>query len=86
MGIYYFYILDEQFGLGFIKICTYAPWPAKVWLNGHEWTKRQATRLGVGFAALSNGFQACDQPERRQAVCESFAPSMCGRSLTAGWR
>jgi hypothetical protein len=37
VGTYYFYILDREFGPGFIKICTYAPWPAKVWLNGHEW-------------------------------------------------
>ena len=31
---------------GFIKICTYFPYPAKVWLNGHEWAKRHADRRG----------------------------------------
>ena len=35
-----------SFGPGFIKICTYFPYPAKVWLNGHEWAKRQARRRG----------------------------------------
>ena len=25
VGAYYFYILDPEFGPGFIKICTYAP-------------------------------------------------------------
>ena len=74
VGIYYFYILDPDFGPGFIKICTYAPWPAKVWLNGHEWAKRQATRAGLAFTALSNGFASCDQPERLQAICDSFGP------------
>lgn len=44
VSTYYFYVLDEQFGPGFIKICSYFPYPAKVWLNGHEWAKRQATR------------------------------------------
>jgi len=47
---------------------------AKVWLNGHEWAKRQAVRAGIEFAALSNGFAACDQPERLRAVCDSFGP------------
>jgi hypothetical protein len=74
VGIYYFYILDPEFGPGFIKLCTYAPWPAKVWLNGHEWAKRQAARAGIEFQALSNGFASCDQPERLQAVCDSFGP------------
>ena len=31
---YYFYIWDEFWGSGFIKICAYFPYPAKVWLNG----------------------------------------------------
>jgi hypothetical protein len=74
VGIYYFYILDPDFGPGFIKIGTYAPYSAKVWLNGHEWAKRQATHAGVAFTALSNGFAACDQPERLQAICDTFGP------------
>jgi hypothetical protein len=74
VGIYYFYILDPEFGPGFIKICTYAPWPAKVWLNGHEWVKRQAVRIGVEFRALSNGFASTPEPERLQAICDSFGP------------
>jgi hypothetical protein len=55
VGIYYFYVLDPEFGPGFIKLCTYAPWPTKVWLNGNEWAKRQAARVGIAFTALSNG-------------------------------
>jgi hypothetical protein len=33
-----------------------------VWVNGHEWAKRQATRHGITFTALGNGFAAGDQP------------------------
>ena len=40
----YFYVWDADFGPAFIKICAYFPYPIKVWLNGHEWAKRQATR------------------------------------------
>jgi hypothetical protein len=32
--VYYFYVLDADFGPGFIKLCSYFPYPAKVWLNG----------------------------------------------------
>src|SRR6476620_5979840 len=54
--VYYFYLWDHDFGPGFIKVCTYCPWPIKVWLNGHEWAKRQAAQAGIGFTELSNGF------------------------------
>jgi hypothetical protein len=75
VGIYYFYVLDPDFGPGFIKICTYFPYPAKVWVNGHEWAKRQADRDGIAYTALANGFATCDQPERLQAICDRFGPA-----------
>ena len=74
VGVYYFYILDREFGEGFIKLCSYCPWPGKVWVNGHEWVKRQALRHGIGFTELENGFAATSDPERLQAICESFSP------------
>jgi hypothetical protein len=73
-GAYYFYILDPEFGPAFIKICTYGPWSAKVWVNGHEWAKRQAIKTGVQFGALHNRFGSCPEPERLQAICDSFGP------------
>lgn len=61
-------------GRGSSKIGTYAPYSAKVWLNGHEWAKRQATRAGIAFTALSNGFANCDQSGPMQAICNTFGP------------
>ncbi|HTT92361.1 MAG TPA: hypothetical protein VMF65_22600 [Acidimicrobiales bacterium] len=75
VGTYYFYIYDADFGPGFIKICTYFPYPAKVWLNGHEWAKRQARREQLGFTELSNGFSSCEDPARLQAICDRFGPA-----------
>lgn len=74
-GAYYFYVLDPEFGPGFIKICTYSPHPAKVWCNGDEWAKRQADHEGLVYKALANGFASCEDPERLQAICDRFGPS-----------
>ena len=71
---YYFYIWDEDFGPAFIKVCAYFPYPAKVWLNGHEWAKRQATHARIGFTELSNGFATCEDPEALQAICDRLGP------------
>ena len=71
---YYFYLWDEDFGPAFIKVCAYFPYPAKIWLNGHEWAKRQAARNGIAFTELSNGFAACDDPSALQEICDRLQP------------
>jgi hypothetical protein len=75
VGCFYFYIHDREFGACFVKICTYFPWPAKLWCNGHEWAKRQAKRARIPFGELANGFGSCCHPERLQAICDRFRPA-----------
>jgi hypothetical protein len=71
---YYFYLWDTDFGPAFIKICAYFPYPGKVWINGHEWAKRQATKAGIPFAELSNGFASCADPQALQDICDRLGP------------
>lgn len=67
---FYFYLWDDDFGPAFIKVCAYFPYPVKVWVNGHEWAKRQAVHAGIGFTELSNGFATCTDPVGLQAICD----------------
>ena len=71
---YYFYLWDEDFGPAFVKICAYFPYPAKIWVNGHEWARRQALKAGIGFTALSNGFASCGGPAALQEICDRLQP------------
>jgi hypothetical protein len=66
---YYFYIRDPDWGPGFIKTVAYAPFSVWVYLNGNEWAKRQATKQGVDFRALDNGFAACGDPAALAEIC-----------------
>ncbi|HEY1440788.1 MAG TPA: hypothetical protein VGF65_08105 [Mycobacterium sp.] len=75
---FYFYVWDADFGPAFIKICAYFPYPIKVWLNGHEWAKRQATGAGIGFTELSNGFATCADPAALQSICDRLGPGTIG--------
>ncbi len=74
--VYYFYILDADFGPGFIKLCSYFPYPAKVWRNGHQWAKRQAAKAGLAVTELANGLAACDQPACLQRICDRLGPAV----------
>jgi hypothetical protein len=71
---YYFYILDRDFGLCFIKFSSYVPFGVRIWLNGHEWAKRQLDHRGIGYEALDNGFLSCDDPEALQQICDGLGP------------
>src|SRR6266545_6925619 len=75
VSCYYFSLWDEDFGPAFVKVCGYFPYPVKVWVNGHEWAKRQAAKAGLAVTELSNGFAACAQPERLQAICDRLGPA-----------
>jgi hypothetical protein len=78
VSCFYFYLWDADFGPSFIKICAYFPYPIKVWLNGHEWAKRQAARAGIEFTELSNGFATCADPAPLQAICDRLGPGTIG--------
>lgn len=71
---YYLYIWDAEWGPSFIKICGYAPWGGRVWLNGHEWLKRQLAKAGIGFRPLDNGLLSVERPETAQALASQLGP------------
>jgi hypothetical protein len=71
---FYFYIWDSEWGGTFWKTNAYAPFPIWLWLNGHEWAKRQLEHAGIRYEALDNGFRSCEQPEALQQICDRLGP------------
>jgi hypothetical protein len=80
---FYFYLWDPQWGAAFWKTNAYAPYPVWLWLNGHEWAKRQLAKAGIGFTALDNGFASCDEPGLLQRLCDRLGP---GAVTSFFWR
>jgi hypothetical protein len=75
VGTYYFYICDPRFRSGVHQDLHLIPVPGQEWINGHEWAKRQADQDSLGYKSLANGFAACDDPARLQAICDRFGPA-----------
>lgn len=71
---YYFYILDDDFGLIFVKFSSYFPYGGRLCLNGHEYLKRQLTKQGIAFEALDNGILSCADPVRAQQIANGLTP------------
>jgi hypothetical protein len=71
---FYFYLWDAEWGPAFWKTTAYAPYPVWIWLNGHEWARRQLGKAGIGHTALDNGFATCDDPALLQRLCDRLGP------------
>ena len=74
INFFYFYCVDADFGPFFLKFSTYFPYTAKLCINGNEWAKRQATKAGIGYQPLDNGFAAVDDVPAVQAICDRLSP------------
>jgi hypothetical protein len=70
--VYYWYIVDEDFGPLFIKFGSYFPYPVKVCLNGHEFLLRQLAHAGIAHEALDNGLFACADAARARRMAAAF--------------
>ncbi len=66
---YYFYVRDREWGRAFVKACCYAPYPLWLYLNGHEWAKRQCEKQAIAYEDLDNGFRSCADPQALAAIC-----------------
>jgi hypothetical protein len=69
---FYFYLWDPEWGPAFWKTNAYGPYPIWLWLNGHEWAKRQMDRAGIAYEALDNGFLSCADPDFLQKRCDQL--------------
>jgi hypothetical protein len=72
---FYVYAVDEDFGPFFLKFSSYFPYTARLCINGNEYAKRQATKAGIGFTALDNGFATIEDPAHVaavQAICDGL--------------
>lgn len=70
---YYFYIVDRDFGPFFIKFGSYFPYTAKLYINGHEWLKRQLEQKHIVHEALDNGILSCADPVRVQQMADRLS-------------
>jgi hypothetical protein len=70
--VLYYYFLDPDFGLLYIRLQTWFPFTAQVYVNGHEWLARQLLRQRVGFVQRDNCFTQLDDPATAQELADRF--------------
>jgi hypothetical protein len=71
--VLYFYSLDPELGLIHIRLTTWFPFSAQVYVNGHSWLAQQMLKRKLGFNLQDNAFTALDDPGAAQELADSFA-------------
>jgi hypothetical protein len=67
---YYFYFIDEQLGLCFMRISTWCPFPAQAYVNGHNVLAAKLRAAGIGYRMLDNAFSHIDDWEAAQRLAD----------------
>jgi DNA-binding MarR family transcriptional regulator len=53
---YYFYFIDEELGLCYLRVPTWCPFRLQFYFNGHNWLAGRLKAHGVAFEMLENAF------------------------------
>jgi len=78
---YYFYFMDAEWGLIYLRVPTWAPFRLQFYCNGHSRLARQLDAEGIAFTAADNAFVRIDDWERAQALADAFSPAALHRLL-----
>jgi hypothetical protein len=78
---YYFYFMDAELGLIYLRVPTWAPFRLQFYCNGHSWLARRLMAEGIGFSAADNAFVRIDDWPRAQELADGFSPERLHRVL-----
>ncbi|MBT4594503.1 MarR family transcriptional regulator [bacterium] len=70
---YYFYFIDEDYGLCYLRVPTWAPFRLQFYCNAHNWLARQLDREGIGYKQRENAFSEIDSFEKAQEISDTFS-------------
>jgi hypothetical protein len=78
---YYFYFIDEKFGLCYLRVPTWCPFRLQFYCNGHSWLARKLTAAGIDYALADNAFVRIEDIDRAQALADTMRPDELHRRL-----
>lgn len=78
---YYFYFIDAELGLVYLRVPTWCPFRLQFYCNGHSWLARQLTRTGVDYVMADNAFLRIDDWGRAQQLADNLSPDVLHRIL-----
>src|SRR6516165_9577148 len=78
---YYFYFIDAELGLIYLRVPTWCPFRLQFYCNGHSWLARKLAAAGIGFTLADNAFVRIDDWQRAQTLADQLSPAELHRIL-----
>ena len=69
---YYFYFLDEELGLCYVRVPTWLPCRLQIYFNGHNWLARLLCKRKIDFTLLDNAFVEIADWGRAQQIANGL--------------
>jgi hypothetical protein len=78
---YYFYFIDSELGLCYVRVPTWCPFRLQFYCNGHNWLARQLERHRIGYQLLDNAFVEIQDWAKVQQLADNWKPERLHRRL-----
>ncbi|OPX91078.1 MAG: hypothetical protein A4E53_00767 [Pelotomaculum sp. PtaB.Bin104] len=73
--------IDEQFGLCYLRVPTWAPFKLQFYCNGHNWLANQLMHHGISFTQFDNAFLQVEDWAKAQELSDTFSVNKLHRLL-----
>jgi hypothetical protein len=78
---YYFYFMDADLGLIYLRVPTWCPFRLQFYCNGHSWLARQLAAEGIDYTMADNAFVRIADWQRAQTLADALSPDLLHRTL-----
>lgn len=72
-GTYYFYLMDPELGLMYVRVPTWLPCRLQIYFNVHHWLARKLQAEGIDFEMEDNAFVRISDWKRAQELAIAFS-------------
>lgn len=69
---YYFYFIDKEFGLCYLRVPTWCPFRLQFYCNGHHWLATRLEKQAIPFVIRENAFFCLDDVLKAQDLSDSI--------------
>jgi len=69
---YYFYFIDKEYGLCYLRVPTWAPFRLQFYTNGHSLLAAKLAKKGIEYTLVENAFLNIDDWSKAQELSDNF--------------
>ena len=72
---YYFYFIDEELGLCYVRVPTWCPFQLQIYFNGHNVLANKLEKNGIKYKKIDNAFLEIEDFDKAQELANNFSVS-----------